>query len=151
MFTYIYDWLWNFVCYMILITALLQVLPENSYQKYIRFFSSLILVLILASPIFRILGMEENFRQLYNNAEYRQIKKEIEAKERFIKEQEQDFWSEAEYEDAQKQKGLFVYPDLRSGACGGDDDRRVRAVFARVQPCEKREGSKPIGAGQPCD
>ncbi len=100
MFTYIYDWLWNFVCYMILITALLQVLPENSYQKYIRFFSSLILVLILASPIFRLLGMEENFRQLYNNAEYRQIKKEIEAKERFIKEQEQDFWSEAEYEDS---------------------------------------------------
>ena len=90
MFTYIYDWIWNFVCYMILITALLQVLPENSYQKYIRFFSSLILVLILASPIFRLLGMEENFRQLYNNAEYRQIKKEIEAKERFIKEQEQD-------------------------------------------------------------
>ena len=44
--------------------------------------------------------MEENFRQLYNNAEYRQIKKEIEAKERFIKEQEQDFWSEAEYEDS---------------------------------------------------
>ena len=100
MFTYIYDWLWNFVCYMILITALLQVLPENSYQKYIRFFSSLILVLILASPIFRLLGMEENFRQLYNNAEYRQIKKEIEAKERFINEQEQDFWSEAEYEDS---------------------------------------------------
>ena len=44
--------------------------------------------------------MEENFRQLYNNAEYRQIKKEIEAKERFIKEQEQNFWSEAEYEDS---------------------------------------------------
>ena len=100
MFTYIYDWLWNFVCYMILVTVLIQVLQENSYQKYIRFFSSLILVLILASPIFRILGMEANFRQLYNNAEYRKIKKEIEAKERLLKEKEQDFWSEAEYEDS---------------------------------------------------
>ena len=50
--------------------------------------------------------------------------------------------SEAEYGDAQKQKGLFVYPDLRSGACGGDDGCRIRAVFACVQPCEKREGNK---------
>lgn len=103
MFEYIYDWLWNFVCYMILVTALLQVLPENSYQKYIRFFSSLILVLILASPVFRILGMEENLRNMYTNAQYRQIKREIESKEQFIKEQEQAFWSEAEeYEDSIK-------------------------------------------------
>ena len=37
MFDYIYDWLWNFVCYMVLMTALIQVLPENSYQKYLKF------------------------------------------------------------------------------------------------------------------
>ncbi len=107
MFEYIYDWLWNFVCYMILITALLQVLPENSYQKYIRFFSSLILVLILASPIFLILGMDENFRQMYNSAEYRQMKREIEEKEQFIKEQEQAFWNEAnDYEDSIEMDGM---------------------------------------------
>lgn len=100
MFAYIYEWLWNFVCYMILVTALIQALPENSYQKYIRFFSSLILVLILASPVLRILGLEQNFRQLYTDAKYRQIKHEIEAGEQFIKEQEQEFWSEGLYEDS---------------------------------------------------
>ena len=68
---------------------------------------ALILVLILASPIFRILGMDENFRQMYNSAEYRQMKREIEEKEQFIKEQEQAFWNEADdYEDSIEMDGV---------------------------------------------
>ena len=103
----IFSYLKSYVILFLVLTILLEMVPKAGMQKYIRFFSSLILVLILASPIFRILGMDENFRQMYNSAEYRQMKREIEEKEQFIKEQEQAFWNEADdYEDSIEMDGV---------------------------------------------
>ncbi|MCI8638283.1 MAG: stage III sporulation protein AF [Coprococcus sp.] len=78
MFEYIYQWLQNLAFYMILVTVVIQVLPNNSYQKYIRFFCGLILVILLASPIMKVLGMEENLSKLYHSAKYEQAQKEME-------------------------------------------------------------------------
>ena len=94
MFDYIYDWLWNFVCYMVLMTALIQVLPENSYQKYLKFFFGLILILLLATPAFRLLGMEQRFHEIYQDAEYRRVIGEMERASEYIKQREQDIWKE---------------------------------------------------------
>ena len=96
MFDYIYDWLWNFVCYMVLMTALIQALPENTYQKYLKFFFSLILVLILATPVFRLLGMEQRFQEIYQDAEYRRVIREMEQASDYVKQREQDIWKEDE-------------------------------------------------------
>lgn len=94
MFDYIYDWLWNFVCYIVLMTALIQILPENSYQKYVKFFFGLILVLLLATPVFRLLGMEQGFQDRYQDAEYRRIVREMEQASEYMKQREQDIWKE---------------------------------------------------------
>lgn len=94
MFEYIYEWLWNFVCYMVLMTAFIQILPENSYQKYLRFFFGLILILLLATPAFRLLGMETQFHELYQKSEYRRMLNEIENNKTYLKESEQRFWKE---------------------------------------------------------
>lgn len=94
MFDYIYDWLWNFVCYMVLVTAVIQVLPENSYQKYIKFFLGLIMILLLTSPVFRLLGMEQRFQDIYQDAEYRRVMQEMERASDYVKQREQELWKE---------------------------------------------------------
>ena len=94
MFDFIYEWLWNFVCYMVLMTAFIQILPENSYQKYLRFFFGLILILLLATPVLRILGMENRFSELYDKSEYKRMQKEMEDSELYLEEWEQHFWKE---------------------------------------------------------
>ena len=94
MFDYIYDWLWNFVCYMVLMTALIQALPANTYQKYLKFFFGLILVLLLAPPVFRLLGMEQRFQEIYQDAEYRRVIREMEQASDYVKQREQDIWKE---------------------------------------------------------
>lgn len=94
MFDYIYDWLWNFVCYMVLMTALIQVLPENSYQKYLKFFFGLIMILLLATPVFRLFGMENRFHELYQSAEYRRVLSEMERTEAYLEQREQSIWEE---------------------------------------------------------
>lgn len=78
MFDYIYQWLQNLAFYMILVTIVIQVLPNNSYQKYIRFFCGLILVVLLAAPVMKVLGMEEKLSNIYHSAEYEHAQKEME-------------------------------------------------------------------------
>lgn len=68
----IYNWLEQLACYLILVTAVLHVLPDSGYKKYIRFFTGLILVLLLASPVLQLFQTdvdrwmndpEENYRE----------------------------------------------------------------------------------------
>ena len=35
---YIYAWVKNLVCFYILLTVVLHLLPKDNYQKYVRFF-----------------------------------------------------------------------------------------------------------------
>ena len=46
----------NLAVYMILVTAFLQALPENSYRKYVRFFCGLLLTVLLAQPVLDLMG-----------------------------------------------------------------------------------------------
>ena len=56
MFEYLYGWLEDLSFYLILVTAVLYVLPSNSYRKYIRFFTGLVLILLLLNPILNLFG-----------------------------------------------------------------------------------------------
>ena len=38
----IYEWVKNLSFYLVLVTALLQMLPDSDYRKYIRFFTGLV-------------------------------------------------------------------------------------------------------------
>ena len=58
MFDYLYEWLRNISYYLILVTAVTYVLPSGSYRKYIRFFTGLVLILMLVSPVVQLLGAE---------------------------------------------------------------------------------------------
>ena len=84
MFTYIYDWIKHLVFYLILMTMLMQIIPDSDYKKYIRFFTGLVLILILAKPLMGVFHLEEEFANLYHSMEYRQNRKEMErAREQF--------------------------------------------------------------------
>lgn len=96
MFDYIYEWLKNLAFYMILVTAFIRVLPDNSYQKYIRFFAGLILVVLLMTPILKLTGMKGTFAELYKSAAYKQESKEIEEAASFLREIENPLLEEGD-------------------------------------------------------
>lgn len=58
----LYQWLQDLAVYLILVSAILQVLPQELYQKYIRFFSGLVLIILLMTPLLRLTDMEDSFR-----------------------------------------------------------------------------------------
>ena len=58
----LYQWLQDLAVYLILVSAILQALPQESYQKYIRCFSGLVLIILLMTPLLRLTDMEDSFR-----------------------------------------------------------------------------------------
>lgn len=79
----LYGWIQNIAVYLIVATAVMHAIPGNDYGKYVRFFSGLVLILLLFTPVMKLSGMEETFRELYQNSQYELERQENElAKER---------------------------------------------------------------------
>ena len=70
MFEYLYEWIQNVSFYLVLVTAAVQVVPNKDYKRYIQFFTGLVLVLMMISPILSIFGAKNLFTEIYNRDEY---------------------------------------------------------------------------------
>ena len=89
MFNYFYEWLRNLAFYMVLVTAALQLIPNRSYEKYIRFFCGLILVILLLTPVMRVIdaGFEGRMRVSVSDdnwKELEEIREQAEGLEDFV-------------------------------------------------------------------
>ena len=56
----VYSWIRNIVIYMIMNTVIMNLLGNKSYKKYISIVSGMILVLIVISPVMKLMKMDEN-------------------------------------------------------------------------------------------
>lgn len=95
MFEYIYQWLQNLAFYMILVTAVLHVVPDDSYRKYIRFYCGLVLVVMLAAPVMRLFGAEEAFREIYQNIRYEETRRQMQEADTYLREIEAPIFEES--------------------------------------------------------
>lgn len=86
MIAFVYDWMENIAFYLVILVAIMQMIPQNSYQKYIRFFAGMILILMLAGPLLKIFGMTELHNIEYQNA-MREIEDAAGYMERIIREE----------------------------------------------------------------
>lgn len=84
MLEYIYQWIENIAFYLIIFTVAMQMIPNNNYKKYIQFFTGLILIIMLAGPILKIFGAEQDFQDFYKSAEFEQKVKEIEEATKYL-------------------------------------------------------------------
>ena len=85
MLEYIYEWIRRLAYYTVLMTAIMQIIPNKGYKKYIQFYMGLVIVLMLCSPIIKIFGMEEQFFTLYQAQEYKLELKELEKKSEYLR------------------------------------------------------------------
>ncbi len=87
MIDYLYEWVRGIAYYMVLVTVVMQMTAAESYRKYIRLFTGIILVLMILAPVMRIFGIngeeiwmqEKGYEELAQN-----IEKKIEEMEREI-------------------------------------------------------------------
>ena len=65
MFAYIFEWIENIAFYLVIIVAMMHLVPGEQYKRYIRFFVGMILILMLITPMLKIVGMTEYPKEQY--------------------------------------------------------------------------------------
>lgn len=109
MFQYLYEWTQNLAFYIVLITAVLHAVPDSGYKKYIRFFTGMVLILMMVTPIFRIFGKDSQIMNFYKSREYEIKLREIENASDYFK----DFDSADILKEAEESTGEQDINDIR--------------------------------------
>ncbi len=73
----LYEWLQNITFYLVMVTAVLHVVPNQEYRKYIRFFTGLVLVLMMLTPILNVFGTDVELAELYEESKVEELQKDI--------------------------------------------------------------------------
>lgn len=78
----IYEWIRSLVSFMILMTALMNLLPDKKYEKYVQLFAGMVFLHLFFSPITDLSGLEAQmagaFERITFQTDARLLKKEIE-------------------------------------------------------------------------
>ena len=77
------QWIQKIISMLLVMSAVLQVIPGKDYEKYIRFFCGLVLILLALSPVAALKGLKAE--QFYQREVYQQYEKEIERMSDSIK------------------------------------------------------------------
>ena len=95
----IYTWVKNLVCFYIFLTVILHLLPKESYQKYVRFFSGMLLMILVVSPILSLLGKEDVLLQKISQAGFFQEMDNLKMDTEYLKDTQKEMYFQ-EYEKA---------------------------------------------------
>ena len=63
----LYLWIRNLAVFYIFFTAVLNLIPDQKYEKYVRFFMGLLLIFMMSTPIFSILGKGSELTESFLN------------------------------------------------------------------------------------
>lgn len=67
----LYSWVKNIVYYFIFITVIGHILPHKKYEKFIKLFSGLILILIVIQPVIKGLKLEEQINYYFESYSFK--------------------------------------------------------------------------------
>ena len=67
----VYEWMKNLAFYLVIMTAVMEVVPGSTYKKYIQFFTGLVLILLVVTPILNFTGAFEDYQAEYHILEER--------------------------------------------------------------------------------
>lgn len=118
----IYSWIQNISVYLIVTAAVMHAIPGKEYEKYVRFFSGLVLILLLFTPLLKLTGKETDFQSAYQSNEYELDREAVkEAEEWFEDESFLEFLPEEytggqqAYDGEEGQEGGIEVEEIRIG------------------------------------
>lgn len=105
----IYEWVKNLSFYLVLVTALLQMLPDSDYRKYIRFFTGLVLIALLLTSVLKTLHAGDLKTEILQDADWQKFQDKLQKTETKVRKQMTETADAAENGKAQdEQKKIEV-------------------------------------------
>lgn len=106
----IYLWMQNVAVFYIVLTSFLHLVPDPAYERYVRFFMGILLIVIMSTPILALLGKSRDFMTVFqehyleNNLKKEQ--RELESfREEFLEQETQRTLQDLMEEQAEAEEG----------------------------------------------
>lgn len=116
-----YEWMKNITYCLIVFIALIQVLPDHGYRKYVRFFTGLVLVLLICTPVMKLLDADENFSAIYQENQAQLESEELRESEDLLEEIEdaqivpEEYQGEVASEEESETEGRIHVEEIQIG------------------------------------
>ncbi len=66
------NWVWQITCCLIFMTVLENLLPKKCYERYIRLFAGMILILIVIKPVTESLNLDNKIAALFESVRFQE-------------------------------------------------------------------------------
>ena len=110
----LYDWIRQIAYVMVLISVLMQLAAGKQYQKYIRLYTGIVLILFMLAPVFRIFGTDTAEFMTEAEKKYAEMVEQIETKAEEFEEADVTKSLE-ESEEEQTEAGRIEVGEIRIG------------------------------------
>ena len=108
----IYSWIKCLAIFYILLTMLIHLVPTGKYQRYVRFFMGLLLMVMLITPMLSILEkaktLPESFSSLYQQEEKKRLTLDLENLQKSLLEKGVEEQLEKNIPESLKKNGIEV-------------------------------------------
>ncbi len=108
----LYDWIRQIAYVMVLISVIMQLAAGKQYQKYIRLYTGIILILFMLAPVLRIFGTDTTGFMEQAEKKYTEMVEQIETR---AAELEQEADQPEESENDQTGSGRIEVGEIRIG------------------------------------
>ncbi len=121
------DWIYGIAAVMLFSTVAIQVTPEGTYQKYVRLFLGILLMLTVLSPLFSLFGLSEGLRSSFIREELSSWMGEISVKEEWSGQvlQRREAWLKEPLEALAREHGFSCLDYAVEWNDGGDWPQRM--------------------------
>ena len=113
----LYEWVRQIAYVMVLISVIMQLAAGKQYQKYIRLYTGIVLILFMLVPVFRIFGTDTTGFMTEAEKKYTEMVEQIETKS-----------AELEEKSGRIRRGANR---SRADRSGGDSDWKIRSRYRR--------------------
>ena len=67
-----YAWIRDIVFYFILVSVVMNVMPDSKYRKYVRFFLGIVLIILMVQPLLQFLNLSDSLDANFNSETLKQ-------------------------------------------------------------------------------
>lgn len=104
----LYDWIRQIAYVMVIVSVIMQLAAGKQYQKYIRLYTGIILILFMLAPVLQIFGTDRADFMKQAEAKYTEMAERIETKAAEL-EREADVTGDSE--ETESGQGINVQAD----------------------------------------
>lgn len=147
----LYQWVKNLAVFYILLSEAIHLVPDGKYEKYVRFFMGLLLIFMMSTPVFSLVGqsadLTESFRTNFARENRKREQEEFSNLQEIYLEKGYELEIEKKIEMVLKKRG--IEPEAVKVNIEGENIKVV--IYLENEPTSREKGGIRDGLLEECE